>query len=153
MKDLTDQCWEVIDKQTEEALKSDGFATIERCLLEAEVVRGTLTIEEIELFKAVDLWATKKCERQGLAADGAIKRRIWGEEVIKGIRFSTLKQEHFAGVVLDSKILSADEIFSIIECLSPVPKSLVTVSERKKSGFGRDIQRCCRFGSLSSLVS
>ena len=44
-KDLVDQCWKVIDKQTEEALKSDGFTTIERSLLEAVVVRNTLTIE------------------------------------------------------------------------------------------------------------
>ena len=47
----------------------------------------TLTIEEIELFKAVDLWATKECERQDLAADEEAKRRLLGEEIIKGIRF------------------------------------------------------------------
>ena len=109
-KNLVDRCWEIVDKQTEEAVKSDGFATIERSLLEAVVVRDTLTIEEIELFKAVDLWATKECERQGLAADGAIKRRILGEEVIKGIRFPIMKQKDFASVALDSKLLSTEEI-------------------------------------------
>jgi len=69
----------MIDKQTEEAVKWDGFATIERSLLEAVVVRDTLTIEEIELFnfKAVGLWATKECDRQGLAADGALQRELW----------------------------------------------------------------------------
>ena len=49
-----DRCWKVIDKQTEEAVKSDGFATNERSLLAAVVLRDTLTINEIELFKAVD---------------------------------------------------------------------------------------------------
>jgi len=63
-KSLVDRCWEMIDIETEEAVKSDGFATIERSLLEAVVVRDSLTIEEIELFKAVDLWATRECERQ-----------------------------------------------------------------------------------------
>ena len=72
-KDLVDRCWKVIDKQTGEAVKSDGFATIERSLLEAVVIRDTLIIEEVELFKAVDLWATKECERQGLEADGKTK--------------------------------------------------------------------------------
>ena len=72
----------MIDKQTEKAVKSDGFATTERSLLEVVVVRDTLTIEEIELFKAVDLWATKECERRGLAADGASKRRILKEYII-----------------------------------------------------------------------
>ncbi len=30
---LVDRCWEVIDKQTEEAVKSDGFGTIERSFI------------------------------------------------------------------------------------------------------------------------
>ena len=40
-KDLVDRCWKVIDKQTEEAVESDGFGTIERSLLEAVVIRDT----------------------------------------------------------------------------------------------------------------
>ena len=63
VESLVDECWKVIDKQTEEAVNSDGFVTIERSLLEAVVVRDTPRIEEIELFKAVDLWATKECDR------------------------------------------------------------------------------------------
>ena len=142
-----------IDKQTEEAVKSDGFATIERSLLEAVVVRDTLTIEEIELFniKAVRLWATKECDRQGLAADGASKRRILEEHVIKRIRFPTMKQEEFATVMLDSK---TKEVFSIIKYLSSVSSSPVDVLETKRCGlqFDAEIQRCCRFGSLSPLL-
>ena len=75
-----DKCWKVIDRQTKEAVKSDGFATIERSIIQAVVKRDTLTSEEIELFKAVDLWTTKQCEKQGVAADGATKRRLLGEE-------------------------------------------------------------------------
>ena len=141
-KRLVDRCWTVIDERTEEAVKSDGFATIERSLLEAVVVRDTLTIEEIELFKAVDLWATKACERQGLAADGASKRRILEENVIKGIRFTKMKLEEFASVVLDSDILTQEEFLSITKRLS-------SVSKRERSGFKfeGDIQRCHRFDS------
>jgi len=153
-KNLVDECWKVIDKETEEAVKSDGFATIERSLLEAVVVRNTLMIEEIELFKAVDLWATKQCEKQGLAADGATKRRILGEEVIKGIRFPTMKHEDFATVVLDSEILRKKEIVSLVKYIHSASKIPVGFPETKRSGFGGDIQRCCRFGSLSTgLVS
>ena len=36
-KNLVDRCWKVIDSQTEQALKLDGFETIEKALL-----RGTL---------------------------------------------------------------------------------------------------------------
>ena len=105
-KNLVDRCWKLIDEQTNAAVKSDGFATIERSLLEAIVARGTLLIAEIELFKAVELWATKECQRQGLVeADGKVKRRILGEQILKGIRFPTMKLEDFASVVLDSGIL------------------------------------------------
>ena len=149
-KTLLDRCWKVIDKQTEEAVKSEAFATIERSLLEAVVVRDTLTIEELELFKAVDLWATKECERQGLAADGTVKRRILGEKVIKGIRFPTMKQEDFASVVLDSEILKPKEIVSIVKHLNSVASSPVGFPETKRSGFDGDIQRCFRFDSVSS---
>ena len=38
-KVLVDQCWDVIDRETEEAVKSEGFVTIERPLLEAIVKR------------------------------------------------------------------------------------------------------------------
>ena len=47
-------------------MKSDGFARIERSLLEAVVVRDTLSIKEVNLFKAVNLWATNECERGSL---------------------------------------------------------------------------------------
>ena len=146
-KNLLDQCWKMIDEQTEEAVKSDGFATIERSLLEAVVARDTLTIEEIELFKAVDLWTTKECERQGLALEGATKRRILGEKIVKAIRFPTMKQEDFASVVLASDILTKEEIVSIIRHLSSVSNSSARFPETKRSGLTGDIKRCCRFNS------
>ena len=134
-RNLMDRCWKVIDQETEEVVKSDGFGTIERSLLEEVVVRDSLDIEEIELFKAVDFWAIKECERQGLAADGTTKRRILGEEIIKAIRFPIMAdEEDFASVVLDSKILKKEEI-----------KLLISVPRSVSDG---DIQPCCRFNSL-----
>jgi len=102
-KNLVDQCWKVIDEQTDEAVKSDELATIERALFETVVERDTLNIEEIELFKAVNLWATKRCEEQGLPTAGSEKRRILGERIVKGIRFPVMTQHEFASVVLDCK--------------------------------------------------
>ena len=124
-KNLVKQCWKVIDKQTEETVKSDGFWTIERSLLEAVVIRDTLTIEEIELFKAVDLWATKECERQGLEADGETKRRILGDEIVKATRFPAMKLKDLASVVLDSEILSQKEVITIIIRPLLLPLSLI----------------------------
>ena len=145
---LLSRCWEVIDKETGELVKSDGFATIERSLLEAIVTRDSLTIEEIELFEAVDLWATKECERQGLVVDGAFKRRVLGETLVKALRFTTMNLEDFASVVLDSKILTPDEIVTIIKRLGSVSRTPVDFPEMKRSGFKGKFQRCCRFNSF-----
>ena len=95
-----DQCWKVIDEQTEKALKSDAFAAIERSLLEEVVERDTLTISEVNLFKEVMQWATKESEKQGLVADSQVKGRILGEKIVKGIRFPVMTQEEFASVAL-----------------------------------------------------
>ncbi|XP_067050303.1 BTB/POZ domain-containing protein 6-like [Acropora muricata] len=114
-KGLIDQCWEVIDNQSEEAVKSDGFATIELSLLEAVVSRDTLSINEIDLFKAVDLWATKKCEKQGLEANGEVKRRVLDETVVKAIRFPVMELRDFSAVVLNAKILTLDEVTRLVQ--------------------------------------
>ena len=147
-KNLVDRCWELIDEQTNAAVKSDGFATIERSLLEAIVARDTLLIAEIELFKAVELWATKECQRQGLVeADGKDKRRILGEQTVKAIRFPTMTQEDFASVVLDSGILIQEEIIQIIKYFNSVLTFPVSFPETKRFG-SLSIERCCRFKSV-----
>ena len=150
-KNLVDRCWKLIDVQTNAAVKSDGFATIERSLLEEIVARDTLLIAEIELFEAVELWATKECQRQGLVeADGKDKRRILGEQIAKGIRFPTMKLEDFASVVLDSGILITEEIVEIVKYLSSVLTSPVGFSEIKRCG-PLSVQRCCRLNSVEKF--
>ena len=148
-KNLVDRCWEVIDKQTEAAVKSEGFATIERSLLEAVVIRDTLSIKEVNLFQAVDLWATKECGKQGLAANGELKRRILGEQIIKAIRFPVMKQEEFAAVVLDKNILTKDELVTFFQFFSSTLATPVGFLDTRRSGnFG--ICRCGRFESVGA---
>ena len=147
-KTLLEKCWEVIDEQTQAAVKSDGFLTIERSLLEAVIERDTLRIPEIELFKAVNLWATKKCEEQGLLTDGSEKRRILGERIVKGIRFPVMTQHEFAEVVLDCKILTPDEAFTIVKYLNSVRNTPVGFPETERTGVKELFERCCRFDSV-----
>jgi len=147
-QNLVDQCWKVIDKETEEAVKSAGFATIERSLLEAVIERDTLNIQEMELFKAANLWATKRCEEQGLSTDGNEKRRILGERIVKGIRFPVMTQHEFADVVLDCKILTQDESYTIVKYLNSIRNTPVGFPETKRTGLKELFERCCRFGSV-----
>ena len=133
-KELIDQCWKVIDNHSEEAVKSDHFMTIEHSLLEAVVSRDTLTIKEIELFKAVNLWATKKCKDQGLEANGEVKRRILGETVVKAIRFPVMKLQKFASVVPDTKILTPDEVINFFKFFGSAVAAPEGFLKRKRSG-------------------
>ena len=133
-KELTDRCWEVIENRSEEAVKSDEFTTIEHSLLEAVVSRDTLTINEIDLFQAVDLWATKKCGNQGLEANGEEKRRILGEKVVKAIRFPVMRQQEFASVVPDTNILTPNEVISFFKFFNSAAAAPEGFSEMNRSG-------------------
>ena len=113
-KDLLDHCWKVIEKETEEAVKSDGLVTIGRSVLEELVENEKLNIKEVELFKAVNRWAGKECEKQGLVAEGSVKRRILGERIVKGIRFPVMEQKEFASVVLECDMLSKKEVYDMV---------------------------------------
>ena len=129
-------------------MKSDAFATIERSLLEEVVVRDTLTISEVDLFEEVTQWATKESEKQGLVADGQVKRRILGEKIVKAIRFPVMTLEEFSSVVLDSKILTLDEVSEYVKSLSSVKSTQVRFPVSKRgAGSGASV-RCFRFGSV-----
>lgn len=144
-KVLVDQCWKMIDRQTEAVVKTEGFETIGRSLLEAVVIRDTLNIKEVDLFKAVDNWAAKECERLTLTADGMMKRSVLGDKVVQAIRFPVMAREDFNKCVLGNKILTPQEAFSMVEYYNSVSSSPVEFSQVKRSGLR---QRCCRFRSV-----
>ena len=140
-KDLEDHCWEVIDNQTNEAVKSDGFVTIEKSVLEALVERDSLNVKEVELFKAVDCWARNECEKQGLAAEGSEKRRILGERIVKAIRFPVMKEKEFADVVLDCDVLTKKELCDLMKCFNSVLNVPGGFSAVKRCGLRQRLSR------------
>ena len=144
-KELIDRCWEVIDSGAECAVNSDGFEMIERSLLEAVVARDTLAIEEVELFQAVNTWATKQCQKQGFGVSGKMKRKVLGEHIVRAIRFPLMKHDEFAAVVLDTNILTSDEIVNFFKFYSSTLTSPLGFSETPRS-----IRCTCgRFQSVS----
>ena len=145
-KDLLDHCWKVIEKETEEAVKSDDFVTIERSVLEEMVEKDALNIKEVELFKAVDRWAGKECEKQGLVAEGSVKRRILGERIVKGIRFPLMEEKEFVGVVLDCNIVSIKECFDMMKYFNGLLTIPLEFSAERRAG---QLNIISRFSSFS----
>ena len=145
-KDLLVHCWKLIETETVEAVKSDGFVAIERSVLEELVERDSLNIKEVELFKAVNCWAGNECEKQGLKAEGSVKRRLLGERIVKGIRFPVMEQKEFAGVVLDCEILTHKETCDLVKYFNCVPNTSLDFSiERRKDPL---VRRVSRFSSV-----
>lgn len=142
---LAEACWRMVDEQTEEALGSEGFCSIDRSLLEAIAIRDTLFIDEVDLFRSFDSWATSNCQKQGLAVDGEMKRKILGEQVVKSTRFPIMTQEEFAVVVLDTKILTQEEIVRFFQFFSSTLTAPLGFPETKRPGM---IYRCGRFERL-----
>ena len=137
-KSLEEECWKVIDEQTEAVVKSDDFVTIQRTLLEAIVKRDTLNIAEEELFKGLMRWATKQLEKEGIVrADGQEIREILGERIVKAIRFAAMERKNFASVVLDTEILTYDEVNDI--------KHQFPVFKRSGPSHSQNAESCCRF--------
>ena len=144
-KKLMEKCWIAVDKYAEDAVKSSSFITVEKSVLEALVERDTLMIKEVELFKVVDKWVTKECQRQELVAEGTVKRRILGERIVKAVRFPIMEQKEFVAVVLDSDILTSKEVYDVMKYHSAVLTSPVGFPETIRVG---NAHRCCRFGSV-----
>ena len=143
-KDLENRCWGVIEKHTQKALMSDEFLTLERSIVESVVKRDVLKVKEVDLFKAVDRWATKELERQGKTPSRKIKRKILGEEIVKAIRFSLISMKEFASVVLDCHILTEIEICDMIKYYNDVDlKSPLAFVHSP-----RTLHRCYRFGEF-----
>ena len=145
-KKLVSRCWEVVDRHTQVAVKADGFTIIEKSLLEALVIRDSLSVKEVDLFRAVNSWATKNCKKLGLPSDGTMKRKVLGERIVKSIRFPVMKQDEFAAVVLESEILTPDEVITFFKFFSSTLTSSVGFPQIKRPGI---IHRCGAFESLS----
>ena len=143
-KDLVNQCWKLIETETEEAVKSEGFVTVERSALEELVEKNSLNIKEVELFKAIDCWAEKECEKQGLVAEGSAKRRVLGERVVQGIRFPVMEEREFADFVLDSEILTPRETNRLVKHFNSLLNDSVGFLETERTGGKQVISRLFR---------
>ena len=114
-------CWAVIDYRTKEVVASESFLEITHDLLLAFLERTSLLISrEIELFKAVNSWAERRCEEAGKTASGENKRAMMGEDLLTQIRFSLMSPGEFSYTVLPTEILLSGEVIDVFRKLNSV---------------------------------
>ena len=145
-KDLEERCWKVIELHTEEAVTSDDFVTLERSIVESVVKRERLNVKEVDLFKAVDRWANKEVERQGLTPGGKVKRKVLGEEIVNAIRFPVMSHKEFASVVVDCDILTKRELGVMIKHYGDA--SLQCPLPFIRSSRSCSVHRCYKFTTI-----
>ena len=107
------------------------------------VKRESLCVKEVELFKAVDRWATRKFEKQGQSehTSSKSKRQILGEEIVKGIRFSLMSQKEFMSVVPDSNILTTEEIINLMKQFNGIATAPLPFVQTPRRGTIKETER------------
>lgn len=113
-------CWAVIDHRTEKVVANELFLEITHDLLFAFLERTALRIREIELFKAANGWAERRCEEAGETASGENKRAMLGEDLLMQIRFSLMSPGEFSYTVLPTEILFSGEVIDVFRKLNSV---------------------------------
>ena len=146
---LIEKCWEMVDQHTEEAMNSEAFLDISHEMLCSVLERDTLTVREVDIFKAVDRWAEHQCKKQQREVSGEEKRKILGDAV-NLIRFPLMKQEEFACLVSKAELLSKEDICDVFFYFNKAVE-LLTFSNVSRQGIRREIKRAARFKEKTKL--
>ncbi|XP_071961777.1 BTB/POZ domain-containing protein 3-like [Antedon mediterranea] len=105
---LMQQCWEVIDAQTEVALRADSFVDIDFKTLQSILSRETLNVNEVALFHAAVRWAKAECKRQEMITTPPNLRKVLGKALYL-IRIPTMVVKAFANEIANLQILTLKE--------------------------------------------
>lgn len=97
LKYIEDNTAKVVQRKDFESLSVDNL----KKLLQS----NKLTIEEVELFRAVMRWAVAECRRQGVPPTVENKAKVV-QPIIRHIRFTNMNMEEFAVEVCSSHVLS-----------------------------------------------
>ena len=114
---LEAKCWDIVSKKSEDCINSEAFYNVGSHTLNVLLKSETLTVTEVELFKAVLKWVDSECTRQGIniEEDKTARRRVLGHSVYE-IRFLEMSLEDFTKYVSCTHgILTETELISIFQ--------------------------------------
>jgi len=114
---LAEKALQIITHQTADVLVCDTWEEIEHATLDLVLRHESLSAPESHLFDAMDRWAERESERQGMPCNGDAKRIVLGDTVFL-IRYLSLSAAEFAAGPAQSGILLQQESFSILMNIS-----------------------------------
>ncbi|KAM3727662.1 BTB/POZ domain-containing protein [Dirofilaria immitis] len=145
---LIKRCLQVIDTNTDEALKSSAFRDIDRDTLATVLGRDELDpTNELVIFKAAQSWSEAECERREIEVNPSNQREVLGP-VLSLIRFPLMTVHEF-GEAAVSSLLSCEEIAQVFLHLTVVPRPPVSYPTGLRCN-GRSRHVVKRFPVISS---
>ncbi|CAI4225875.1 unnamed protein product [Auanema sp. JU1783] len=138
--DLEKMCLDVIDRETYDTIRNDGFLEIDHVTLCEFLQRDTLRIKEAELFKAVLRWANAECQRKTLQQTSENYRIVLGDALFL-IRFPLMTVEEFANVAAQPGLLDDRDIVAqfLQYHKNPKPPSKF-VNRPRSAASGRELR-------------
>ncbi|KXJ19949.1 BTB/POZ domain-containing protein 2 [Exaiptasia diaphana] len=143
-------CWNVVDFQTHQAVTSKAFLNISRDLLRQVLERDTLHTDEVNLFKAVDSWASNRIEEESKKENGDAKRSVLGDDIVHLIRFPMMTPKEFADDVLVSDILRGSEVTEVVQIFTSTAPSQTSFKRVKRIGQWNEMWTENRFDAVDT---
>ena len=149
-KKLEEKCWDIVSKETQECLNSEGFCNIKLRTLNSLLKKRSLEIYEVDLFQAVLKWVDRECARQDISIeeDKTLRRRVLGDSVYD-IYFLDMLHEDFTKYVSSTGILTDVKVISIFQHFGGLDVADLKWKKGRKRRY--DMVGCSRFDVTNAL--
>lgn len=142
-KKLQQRCWALIEKETTDVLKSEEFLGVSHDILELIIKSDFLDVTELDLFIALNMWATKQCEDRAITDKRTVLNGLFYH-----IHYPSISSEDFICYVLSAKILNVVELSEISELWvekSHNSNAFATDTKYMQKPHKQKLKRCSRF--------
>jgi len=135
-KQLELQCLRMIERNAKDILDSAGFREMPAECLRTILHSDNLGVKEMVIFRACIRWAECECKRQRLEITKENKRNVL-QEVYTAIRFPLISSNEVVEEVVDSGVLTSDELVQLFSflCAKPGKKSELPFSSKPRIKF------------------
>lgn len=146
---LEEKCWEIIERETTQAISSEDFLEIDHNTLVALLSRETLTVEEVDLFRSIRRWAEEECKRSCLPLLPDNLRNVLST-ALNLIRCPVMTLQEFTEEAAVSGVLSQEEAISVFLYHGSRGKTKVKKFPTTPRHGTHRVYRCRRFQSHCS---
>ncbi|KAL3083687.1 hypothetical protein niasHT_036815 [Heterodera trifolii] len=115
LEDFASNCLRYICQNAAQLFGSDDFLQIDQKILCNLLDRDLLLLsDEFEIWKSALRWADEKCRQNGIECSSENRRAVLGPALFK-IRFPNIHEEDFAKCVVQSGVLTMEELLGIYQ--------------------------------------